>query len=326
MIRDTPESGPHAGPDPPETGRPVLEVHDLRKSYARGKHRVEAVRGVSLAVAPGEVLGFLGPNGAGKTTTIRMIAGLIEPDSGEVRVLGRDPHRSPEALGRVGVVLEGDRNLFYRLTALENLVYFGVLRGLRRREAITRARELLERFGLSAWASRQVTALSRGLKQRVAIAGALLHDPVLLLLDEPTLGLDLEAAEHAKQMIRQLAGEGRAILLTTHQMEVARELAHRIAVIREGRIIADESTASLLDRFARPDFVIVLAAPLPTDRAPPLTELGASLNGLEVTVEGNPAKLWAALRALDGLEIKLVHRPRPGLAEVLMELIRGERP
>lgn len=319
---DESAAAPLAGP---VEGGPILEARGLHKSYARGKQRVEAVRGVDLAVAPREVLGFLGPNGAGKTTTIRMIAGLVEPDAGAIRVLGLDPHRSPDALGHIGVVLEGNRNLFHRLTARENLVYFGVLRGLRRRKAAARADELLERFGLGRWAPLQVTALSRGLQQRVAIAAALLHEPALLLLDEPTLGLDVEAAEQVKGMIVQLAAEGRAVLLTTHQMEVAEELAHRIAVIREGRIVADQATGALIDRFARPHFVIQLATPLPTDRVNPLLELGALVNGQEVTVEGNPERLWTVLRALEGLELVLVHRPKPGLGEILIQLIRGER-
>jgi len=166
----------------------VMETRNLCKSYGRGKQRFEAVQQVSLTLHQGEVLAFLGPNGDGKTTTIKMIAGLVRPDGGQVTVAGADPHRQPGALRNIGAVLEGNRNLYWRLTPEENLEYFGVLRQVPRKVAHRRGLELLARFGLQEKRNVPVQKLSRGMQQKVAIAVALIHHPQLLLLDEPTLG------------------------------------------------------------------------------------------------------------------------------------------
>src|SRR5262245_22401838 len=151
----------------------VLEGRGLRKRFRTRRSIIEAVRGVDLDLAAGEVLAFLGPNGAGKTTTIKMIAGLIRPDAGVVNIGGLDPHRTRAALARVGAVLEGSRNIYWRLTALENIEYFGVLRGLTRRAARARGGVLLERLGLATRAHSTVQTLSRGMQQKVAIGVAL---------------------------------------------------------------------------------------------------------------------------------------------------------
>lgn len=201
----------------------VLEAYHLRKTYRYQGKLIEAVRDVSLNIAAKEVLAFLGPNGAGKTTTIKMIAGLILPDGGEVRIAGRNPHRDSQAIRMLGAVLEGNRNLYWRLTPEENLEYFGVLRGLSGSVARRRSQELLERFDLLPKRRTTVQTLSRGMQQKLAIAVALMHQPQLLLLDEPTLGLDVEATENVKSLVREIAREGCAILLTTHQLNIAEE-------------------------------------------------------------------------------------------------------
>ncbi|HEY9846828.1 MAG TPA: ABC transporter ATP-binding protein, partial [Candidatus Caenarcaniphilales bacterium] len=157
----------------------VLEADHLRKSYQSQGKSIVAVQDVSLHIAATEVLAFLGPNGAGKTTTIKMIAGLILPDSGWVSIGGRNPHRSSQALRLLGAVLEGNRNLYWRLTPEENLEYFGVLRGLSRRTARQRGQVLLERFDLLPKRRTMVQALSRGMQQKLAIATALVHQPQL---------------------------------------------------------------------------------------------------------------------------------------------------
>lgn len=209
----------------------ALEVENLRKTYRYGAALVEAVRSVSLTLTAGEVLAFLGPNGAGKTTTIKMIAGLIRPDAGRVRIAGLDPHRNPQALRLLGAVLEGNRNLYWRLTPEENLEYFGVLKGLSCREARWRGRVLLERFELTSKRRTTVQTLSRGMQQKLALAVALVQQPKLLLLDEPTLGLDVEATQNVKALVKAIASEGCAILLTTHQLDIAEELSDRVAII-----------------------------------------------------------------------------------------------
>ncbi|MEO0770091.1 MAG: ABC transporter ATP-binding protein [Cyanobacteria bacterium J06649_4] len=258
---------------------PALVSEGLRKSYGSRKRRFEAVRGVSLKIAPGEVLAFLGPNGAGKTTTIKMIAGLIRPDAGWVRIAGQDPHRQPQALKGVGAVLEGNRNLYWRLTALENLEYFGVLRQMSRKAARDRGLELLKAFGLWDKRKEPVQKLSRGMQQKIAIAVALIHEPQLLLLDEPTLGLDVEAGETVKKLVRQVAASGCAILLTTHQLNVAEELSDRVAIIRQGEIVAEQPTQDLIRRFSQASaYQIEFEGILDEGRRRAIAALGATVS------------------------------------------------
>lgn len=302
----------------------VLVAENLRKTFrSRGK-TVHAVAGVGLRLDPGEVLAFLGPNGAGKTTTIKMIAGLIRPDSGTVRLDGRDPHRDPWALRRLGAVLEGNRNVYWRLTPLENIEYFGVLRGLPAATARRRGRELLERFGLTGKQNALTQQLSRGMQQKLAIAVSLVHEPALLLLDEPTLGLDVEAAETVKQMVRELAAAGQAIVLTTHQLDVAQQLSGRVAIIREGRIIAEDRTEALLARFSGEQYEIEVAAAIDDDRRSRLRQLGAEpLNG-RIVYLGPPQRLWQVLEVLRPLPLIRVEKDRADLTEVFLKLVREE--
>ena len=284
----------------------ALESKDLRKFYGRGKRQFEAVRGVSLSLCPGEVLAFLGPNGAGKTTTIKMIAGLIYPDAGWVRIAGKDPHRQPDALRGVGAVLEGNRNLYWRLTPLENLEYFGVLRKLPRRMARQRGLALLERFELTDKLKEPVRKLSRGMQQKIAIAVALIHEPNLLLLDEPTLGLDVEAGETVKTLLRQVAASGCAILLTTHQLNVAEELSDRVAVIRQGEIVAEKPTQELIRQFsARSAYRIEVEGVLDVSRRLALEKLGAQVNDRVIRFVPSAAKRQPSLStSLSGLAAK----------------------
>ncbi len=217
---------------------------------------------VTFSIAAGEVFAFLGPNGAGKTTTIKMSAGLVRPDSGSVCIGGYDLWRDHDRAARqMGAVLEGSRNLYWRMTVMENLLYWGTLRGMSTKLAKRRAGDLLERVGLTERARSTVQTLSRGMQQKVALCQALMHGPRLLLLDEPTLGLDYEAGEAIKQMVRGLAQDGTAILLTTHQLDVAQQLSDRLAIIRQGQLVLQGGTADLLQQFSHPVFAIVAASP-----------------------------------------------------------------
>ncbi|WP_457473771.1 ABC transporter ATP-binding protein [Thermostichus sp. MS-CIW-40] len=306
----------------------VLEAHHLQKTYRQGGREVRAVVDVSLTLAAGEILAFLGPNGAGKTTTIKMIAGLIQPDAGTVCVLGRDPHTDPGALAQVGAVLEGNRNLYWRLTPLQNLEYFGVLRGLPPRTARQRGLELLETFGL--WEKRDVAVqtLSRGMQQKVAIAVALLHQPALLLLDEPTLGLDVEAAQAVKSLIRQIAASGRAILLTTHQLDIAEALSDQVAVIRQGVIIAQAPTGELIRHFAGAvsTYRIELEQGLDPWRFEQLARQGVEILGSHrVRFSGPPEMLYQVLEILKPLPLLGLKREEADLTHIFLELLkRGE--
>ncbi len=303
----------------------ALEVRDLRKVYGKGKRRVEAVRQVSLTMQAGEVLAFLGPNGAGKTTTIKMIAGLIRPDAGWVRIAGRDPHREPRSLRLIGAVLEGNRNLYWRLTPEENLEYFGVLRGLNRKTARRNGLMLLEQFELTDKRRTPVQKLSRGMQQKLAIAVALVHQPRLLLLDEPTLGLDVEASQNVKDLVRAIAQAGCAILLTTHQLDVAEELSNRVAIIRQGSIVAEEPTDELIRQFSGSSYVIEIDEELDPLREKAIAALGATTQPKRVLYAGAPEGLYQILEILKPLPLVRVEPRRADLTEVFLKLVRGEQ-
>jgi ABC-2 type transport system ATP-binding protein len=212
----------------------VIHVDALVKTF--GSFR--AVDAVSLDVGPGEIHGFLGPNGAGKTTTIRMIAGLLKPTSGRVRIDGHDLALEPEAAkGALGFI--PDRPFLYeKLTAAEFLRFHGGLYGLEGGALEARAAELLELFDLGAWRDELVESFSHGMKQRLVMCAAFLHRPKAVLVDEPMVGLDPRGALLIKKLFRRMSGEGVAILMSTHTLEVAEEMCDSISIILGGRIIA----------------------------------------------------------------------------------------
>jgi ABC-2 type transport system ATP-binding protein len=294
----------------------LLEARDLWKRFGA----LEAVKGVSLALAPGEILAFLGKNGAGKTTTVKMLSSLLFPDRGEVRLLGRDPFKDPSSLRHLGAVLEGNRNVYWRLTPLENLVYFGVARGLSLGAARKRAQALLEEYGLLEKARVEVRHLSRGMQQKLALLQALIHDPEVLLLDEPTLGLDVETALLMEAKVRELAQRGKAILLTTHQLSVAQALAHRVAIIHRGEIVLEGEKEALLARFAGEHYVLELEAPPPLEVLKRLRALGVEGEG-PFLFRGDGEALWKVLEALRPLPLKRVAKAEADLLEVFLKAV-----
>jgi ABC-2 type transport system ATP-binding protein len=230
----------------------VVEVRDLTRSYRTrtrvfgGRHTVEAVRGVSFDIGRGELFGLLGPNGAGKTTTIKMLITLLLPTSGSARVLGLDVVRDARAVRRrVGYVFGGDRGLYQRLSGLDNLRYFAELYGVPPREQKRRIGELLDAVGLTGRERERVEGYSRGMRQRLHIARGLLHDPEVLFLDEPTIGIDPIGARELRETVAGLVSAGKTVLLTTHYMFEADALCDRIAVIANGRIVAEGTPGQL---------------------------------------------------------------------------------
>lgn len=302
----------------------ILEARNLKKSYFEKGRTIAAVRDVSLSISAGEVLAFLGPNGAGKTTTIKMIAGLIRPDRGWVRIGDRDPHQTPQALRSLGAVLEGNRNVYWRLTAEENLEYFGVLRGLDQRTAKRRGRELLERFSLTHKRQTVVQSLSRGMQQKLAISVALMHQPQLLLLDEPTLGLDVEATQDVKRLVREIAAEGCAILLTTHQLAIAEELSDRVAIINSGELVAEAATADLIQQFSGSAYLIEAEEAINADRLRKLEALGVTIDSNQIIRVAEPTTLYAALEILKPLPLLRVQKDQANLTDVFLKLVRGK--
>lgn len=230
----------------------LLEVKKLQKSFKLKNKSFEAVSPLDFNLASGNITAFLGPNGAGKTTTIKMIAGLIQPNHGDVLINGKSiTKNSRAALKNLGAVLEGSRNLYWRLTPLENFEYWGGIRGVPRSITLQRGKELMYSFGLENKLNNTVQQLSRGMQQQVAICTALIHSPSLLLLDEPTLGLDLEASDRIQSLLKDLAKEQEVgILLTTHQMDVAERLSDDVAIINDGKLIKQGATQDVLKQFS----------------------------------------------------------------------------
>jgi ABC-2 type transport system ATP-binding protein len=205
------------------------------------REEFHAVADVDIEISQGEVVAILGPNGAGKTTTIRMIATLLEPTSGEISICDVDARRRPSmAREHLGVVLGGERSVYWKLTARENLSYFAALRRIPRRETAARVADVLADVELSDRADEYVERFSTGMRQRLVLARALLGRPAVLLLDEPTAGLDPQSSAHLRSRLRQLSDAGTTIVLTTHYMDEADQLADRVGIIDHGRVIALE--------------------------------------------------------------------------------------
>lgn len=215
-----------------------------------------AVNGVSLQIEKGEIFGLLGPNGAGKSTTIRILCTLLEPTSGTALVNGYDICKQANNVRQsLGTVLTGERSIYWKLTARENLEYFAALYHLPPTIAKKRVQELLGRMELSDRADELVEKYSSGMKQRVAISKALLARPPIVLLDEPTIGLDPQAARRVRELISELKDEGHTVLLTTHYMEEADQLSDRIGIIDNGKIIALDTPANLKKKINQKDVI-----------------------------------------------------------------------
>jgi ABC-2 type transport system ATP-binding protein len=218
----------------------ALRVQGLRKSFA-----APAVDNLDLTVRAGELYALLGPNGAGKTTTLRMIAGLLPPDAGSIEIFGIDALADPVAAKRVTAWLPDEPMIYDKLTPLEYLEFVAGLWGVERERAERNADELLEVLELSDRAHVRCEGFSRGMKQKVALAGALIHDPSLIMLDEPLTGLDAAIARQVKDLLMARVRAGATIILTTHILEVAERLAERIGIVDRGRLIAEGTLTEL---------------------------------------------------------------------------------
>jgi ABC-2 type transport system ATP-binding protein len=236
---------------------PTLKVKGLEKAFGA----IRAVDNVEFEIRPGEIYGLLGPNGAGKTTTISMISGLLRPDAGSVVIDGSEFWSDPRRAQRIMGVVQQDIALYQDLTGAENLKFWGRLAGLSAREALVRTKELLAALTLADRAHEAVKNYSGGMKRRINLGCALMHRPRLLLLDEPTVGIDPQARANILEFIRELTGQGTAILYTTHYLEEAELICGRIGIIDKGKILA-EGTLSELQQLLGGDQLFVLEGDL----------------------------------------------------------------
>jgi len=212
----------------------VIEVNDLERTFGEQK----AVDGITFQVAAGEVFGLLGPNGAGKTTSVRLLNGLLPPSGGSARLFGLDPARQGEDVRRKTGVLTENPSLYERMSARDNLIFFGTLAELEEGRLERRVLDLLTFFELEPRANDKVETYSKGMKQRLALARALLHEPPLLFLDEPTSGLDPEASQQVHELITSLSHTGKTIVLATHNLNEAQRLCDRVGIMNKGRFLA----------------------------------------------------------------------------------------
>ncbi len=317
----------------------IIETHGLTKTFRAGRKAIQAVRGVDLLVQTGEIFGFLGPNGAGKTTTMRMLSTLLDPTSGEAMVCGHDLRREPRKvrtqIGYVGQ--KGGAEVME--TGRENLVLQGRLYGMRRVDAETRAAELATRLDLDPFIDRLVRTYSGGQRRRLDITMGMMHRPSLLILDEPTTGLDPQSRSRIWDEVRRLRAEGITIFLTTHYMDEADHLCDRLAVIDNGKIVGEDTPAALKQSIAGDIISLGLDMQNGTGSKvkatlsgqPFMRELQETESGMQLYVDRGEEVLPDVLRLLDqtGATIRTVTLARPTLEDVFLRLtgrsLREER-
>ncbi|MEJ2735897.1 MAG: ATP-binding cassette domain-containing protein [Anaerolineae bacterium] len=250
---------------------PILNAQDLKKSYGE----IEAVKGISLQVARGEVFGLLGPNGAGKTTTISMLTGLLEPTGGQIIVDGLDlKTHTNEVKAKLGLVPQ-ELALYPTLSARQNLTFFGRIYGLKGTELKQRVDEVLDMIGLTERADEAIEKYSGGMKRRVNIGAGLLHTPDILFLDEPTVGVDPQSRNAIFESVEALNRAGMSVIYTTHYMEEAQRLCHRVAIVDEGELIALDTPTALIRSLGGGVVIIGVTEAAPDDLADQIAQVSS---------------------------------------------------
>jgi ABC-2 type transport system ATP-binding protein len=306
----------------------MIEAHDLHKIFGA----FHAVRGVTLNVAPGEVVALLGPNGAGKTTTVRMLGAILKPTSGYARIAGFDVAEQPREVRHVVGLLTEFPGLYHRMRPLEYLTFFGELQGMPLKQCAARAAALLKQFGLWEARDKRLDSFSKGMKQKTALIRALIHNPPVLYLDEPTTAMDPHSARVVRDAMLELRAARRTILLTTHNLTEAEELADRIVIIRGGAVVAEGTIVQLTRQFmGEPVWELRLA---PGENARQVAQMVAGIAPAEVSgpdrvqfrtsdaTQTNPAVL-GLLAELSVSVVGLAELPRR-LEDVYLRIIAGD--
>jgi len=314
----------------------MLQVENLTKVYNQRGSPVKAIDNASFKVGKSEVVGLLGPNGAGKTTTIKCIATLIWPTSGQIFIDGIDVLKQPRAaLGKVAAVLEGNRNVYWRLTVRDNLELFAGLQGIPLRKVRSYIDELIELFDLKEKIDTQARMLSRGMQQKLAVACALVKQTPLLLLDEPTLGLDVEMSYELRWALRRMAERGeRTILLSSHDMRVVQDICERVIIINKGRVIVDDKIENLKKLFQASAYRFELDGQLAPEQERQLKEHFDSLKILltdhRTIIEVELLEEWQVYKIIHILErnssrIESIGRQYPDLEQIFLKVVQGEQ-
>lgn len=307
----------------------AIEIRGLSKVYTkRNGPAVVAVDNLSLSIPAGQIFGFLGSNGAGKTTTIKMACGLVLPTSGSVVLNGFNvQHQRGAAMRQIGAVLEGTRNVYWRMTAWQNLLYFGRIKGVSGKVLKERAERLLRELELWDRRNDPVRDFSRGMQQKVAIACALVADPPIVLLDEPTLGLDVQAGRTVKRWVEQLArNEGKTVVLTTHQMDLAESLCDRVAIMSQGKLVTNRPTSELLGLFRRETYELRFrghvkeATVARFDGFAAREENGYTILSGTINEHDRLYRL-IEMAEMQGMELLGVAQTEPNLEEIFVELL-----
>jgi ABC-2 type transport system ATP-binding protein len=309
----------------------MLRVAELRKTYRTGKKKIEAVKGKSFEEHEGEVFALLGPNGAGKSTTIKSILGLVIPDEGYIEVNGIDARKNrKKALKNMTAVLEGNRNIHWRLTVEENLKYFGGLRGLGGKHLKERIEYVSKLLGIEDKLKQLAGKLSRGYQQRLAIAIAILPDTPIILLDEPTLGLDIESSLEVRRVVKDLAKNGKLVLLSTHDMKLVEETADRVMIINKGKVVAMDRVENLKEMFKRRAYRVVFEGRISENLRERLEDFGKiSFQDGRVSLEVNLDSTDEIYELFDLLKaekppIRSIESEEIDFEEVFMKIIRGD--
>jgi ABC-2 type transport system ATP-binding protein len=294
----------------------AISVHAMQKRF----DGIQAVDELSFDVPVGEIFGMLGPNGAGKTTTIRILVDIFKPDSGEVSVLGMPPGKSQPLIG----YMPEERGLYRNLKVIEAPVYLGQLKGMTRRDAEVRARQLLDRVDLSEWSGKRVKDLSRGMQQKLQFIATIIHRPKVVILDEPFQGLDPVNVEMIKGLIRDLRDEGATVLLSSHQMNLVEVLCHRILLMDHGRSVLQGTLAEIRERFSPNTVEVKILGALP---ALPMVAQTESRDGTYTMTLRPGASSSDLLKALanSGCAVERFELSAVPLEQIFLTMVKGEQ-